>query len=96
MYKRVAQKSISQNGRERAIQQRTRNSESFIKRSRFRNGVETLPSILRRKYRVDQMPVRGLLATKLYYGFKIGALNISKFCQCMRKREKCAQNAVIA
>lgn len=96
MYKRVAKKSISKNGRERAIQQRTRNSESFIKRSRFRNGVETLPSILRRKYRVDQMPVRGLLATKLYYGFKIGALNISKFCQCMRKREKCAQNAVIA
>ena len=86
MYKRVAKKTISNNGRERAIQQHTRNSETFIRRSRFRNEVEALPSILRRKYRVDQMPVRGLLATKLFYGFKIGALNIFKFCQCMRKR----------
>ncbi len=96
MFKRVAKKTVSKSGQERATQQRTRKTEEFLKKSRFRNGVEALPSILRRKYGVDHMPVRGLLATKLFFGLKIGALNITKFCQCMQKREKCAQNAALA
>ena len=38
---------------------------------RIRNGVETVPSIIRNKYRVDKMPVRGKLRTKQFFGFKV-------------------------
>ena len=96
MFKRVAKKTVSKSGQERALQQRAGKTEDFIERSRFRNGVETLPSILRRKYGADHMPVRGLLPTKLFFGFKTGALNITRFCQYMQNREKCAQNAIYA
>ena len=37
------------------------------------------------------MPVRGKKLTKLYFRFKVGALNISKFCEAMKRRDKCAQ-----
>ena len=45
---------------------------------RIRNGVETIPSVLRRKYRVDEMPVRGKLKAKVFFGFKMLALNFTK------------------
>ena len=56
---------------------------------RIRNGVETVPSILRRKYHVDRMPVRGRLKTKVFFGFKIFALNFSKLCLHERGLQKC-------
>jgi hypothetical protein len=40
-------------------------TEKYKELSRIRNGVETIPSILWRKYQIDHMPVRGLLPTKL-------------------------------
>lgn len=56
---------------------------------RIRNGVETIPSVLRRKYRVDEMPVRGKLRTKVFFGFKMLALNFSKLCLHERGLQKC-------
>jgi hypothetical protein len=56
---------------------------------RIRNGVETVPSILRRKYNVDRMPVRGRLKTKVLFGFKMFALNFSKLCLHERGLQKC-------
>jgi hypothetical protein len=50
----------------------------FIELAKIRNGVESLPSTLRRKYHVDKMPVRGRLKTKLFFGFKVLALNFKK------------------
>jgi hypothetical protein len=47
--------------------------------ARKRNGIEGIPSILRRRYRVDEMPVRGLLRSKMWFGFKIGAINVKRF-----------------
>jgi hypothetical protein len=43
-----------------------------------RNGVEGIPSILRRRYGIDHMPVRGLVRSKMWFGFKIGAINIKR------------------
>jgi hypothetical protein len=43
-----------------------------------RNGVEGIPSILRRRYGVDHMPVRGLLYSKCWYNLKIGAINVMR------------------
>jgi len=53
-------------------------TEKYKELSRIRNGVETIPSILWRKYQIDHMPVRGLLPTKLRFGIKLAALNFKK------------------
>lgn len=56
---------------------------------RIRNGVETVPSIIRNKYGVDKMPVRGKLRTKQFFGFKIAALNFVKLKRFIEGNEKC-------
>ena len=56
---------------------------------RIRNGVETVPSILRNKYTVDKMPVRGKLKTKQFFGFKVAALNFSKLMRFTQGKLKC-------
>lgn len=73
-------------------------SEDFKKQSRFRNGVETIPSILRRKYGIDKIPVRGLIRSRFFFGCKIGALNIKKFCRYMQDedKDKCGPKMVTA
>lgn len=96
MNKRTSRKTISLNGKRRAEQQRFRSSEEFKKMSAFRNGVETIPSILRRKYNIDHMPVRGIIRSKFFFGCKIAALNVKKFCKHLYTVDKCAQKAVLA
>ena len=81
----TTKKSVS-----RARQQVDRQSEQFKALARARNGVEALPSLLRRACRIDRMPVRGRLAMKLRMGFKVAAANIRKNRQWIL-REKCAQ-----
>lgn len=56
---------------------------------RIRNGVETVPSVLRNKYMVDKMPVRGKLKTKQFFGFKVAALNFSKLIRFIQGKLKC-------
>ena len=68
---------------------RRKDNERIKLIGRIRNGVETIPSILRRKYRIDEMPVRGKLKTKVFFGFKMFALNFSKLWLHERGLEKC-------
>ena len=56
---------------------------------RIRNGIETVPSVIRNKYKVDKMPVRGKLKTKQFFGFKIAALNFSKLIRFTKGKLKC-------
>lgn len=65
-------------------------TSEFIGLSKIRNGVESLPPILRRKYRVDEMPVRGRLKTKLFFGFKVAALNFKKLLDYISSLDNCA------
>lgn len=65
-------------------------TEQFKALTRSRNGVETIPSILRRKYQIDHMPVRGLLATKLRFGIKLAALNFKKLSAYLDSLDQCA------
>jgi hypothetical protein len=44
--------------------------------SSFRAGVEGIPSTLRRRYKIDSMPVRGYLRTKIWVNSKVAAYNI--------------------
>ena len=96
MFKRVSRKTVSAKSSQRAKHQRERSTEEFKQQTRFRNGVETIPSILRRKYNIDKIPVRGLIQSRFFFGCKIGALNIKKFCQYMQSLDKCASKAVVA
>lgn len=78
IHKRVSSVTISVKAHERAKQQRYMGTEEFRNLFRIRNGVETLPSILRRLYHADRMPVRGLIRGRFFFGCKIGALNFKK------------------
>lgn len=69
----------------RAIEVKSRGTISFAAESRYRNGVETIPSILRRRYRVDEMPVRGLRRTRFRFGLDIGGLNFMKLWTFMKQ-----------
>lgn len=81
---------FSINGIKRAQESKDRhNDESLKVAGRIRNGVETLPSILRRKYHVDRMPVRRKLKTKQFFGFKVMSLNFTKLLRHTRGLEKC-------
>ena len=62
-------------------------TRSFI--GRIRNGVETSPSVIRNKYGVDRMPVRGKLRTKQFFGFKVAALNFAKLIRFLNGKGKC-------
>ena len=64
--------------------------EKYKELSRIRNGVETIPSILWRKYQIDHMPVRGLLPTKLRFGIKLAALNFKKLFGYLNSVGQCA------
>ncbi len=76
--------------RDRAIEKASpRDSKADAIKARIRNGIETIPSILRRKYHVDDMPVRGKLKIKIRFGFKMLALNFTKLWLCTKGSEKC-------
>ena len=51
-------------------------TENFSEYAGFRNGVEAIPALLRRRYHVDKIPVNGKKRTRLFFGFKIAALDI--------------------
>lgn len=70
--------AISRKAIERAKQQRKMTGNEFNNWQRIRNGVESIPSILRNKFKVDKIPVRGKIPSKLYFGSKISALNFRK------------------
>jgi hypothetical protein len=54
---------------------RKNNDKSLTENARKRNGIEGVFSVLRRKYLIDHIPVRGTARKKLWTGFKIGAMN---------------------
>jgi len=78
MQKKRSLVKISTAAVERAEYTRKLSTEEYKEHARKRNGVEGVPSILRRRYGVDRMPVRGLLRSKMWFGFKIGAINVKR------------------
>lgn len=45
------------------------------------DGVEAIPSLLRRRYHVDKIPTHGKNRTRFHFGFKIAALGCPFFVQ---------------
>jgi hypothetical protein len=54
--------------------------------ARKRAGIEGLPSVLRRRYKIDHLPVRGLIRVKVYLGFKISAVNCKRLIKGLINR----------
>ena len=42
------------------------------------NGVEGIPSVLRRRYDIDNIPAFGLPRLKMWFSLKIGAVNVKR------------------
>jgi hypothetical protein len=78
MQKRRALIKLSEQARERALYVIKLGTDEYRGYARKRNGVEGIPSVLRRSYSVDSMPVRGYLCSKLWFGIKIGAINAKR------------------
>ncbi len=94
-YARTTRVTISARTQRRAQMQRQRKTDKFKRLSAFRNGVETIPSFLRRCFGVDRMPVRGKSRMSFFLGCKVGGLNIMKFCNFRLRRNPYAQTATI-
>jgi hypothetical protein len=66
-------------------------TEDYKLLSRKRNAVEGVMSVLRRKHRVDEIPVTGHIRSKMFFTCKIGAYNLGKlFRYCQSARGSCA------
>ena len=70
--------SVSEKSYNTALQRSKMSLSEYIELTNQRAGVEGIPSVLRRRYQIDTMPVRGLLRSKLWVGFKIAAYNFKK------------------
>jgi hypothetical protein len=69
-------------------------SEEYAKYRNARNAVEGVQSVLRRRYCVDDIPVFGLLRSKMFFGFKIAAVNVKNLLKHTRAYYVC-QNATL-
>ena len=63
-------------------------TSEYQKLARKRAGIEAIPSILRRRYKIDHLPVRGLVRIKVYLGFKISAINCKRLIKGLMNRPK--------
>ena len=95
IYKRVAKIVTSKAAHERAKVQRNMSTEEFKNYARLRNGVETVPSNIRRNYHLEKMP-RGKQRGKFFFGSKIAALNFRKLFNYEKGLGNYAQNPVLA
>ena len=85
--KEVSWKSVG-----RAKQLQYMQTEEFSEYAKFRNGVEAIPSLLRRRYHVDKIPVHGKKRTRLFFGFKIAALDFQKLLDYTNSLDSHASN----
>lgn len=95
IHKRVSTVTVSVKAHEHAKQRRVMETEEFRNLFRIRNGVETVPSMLRRLYHADRMPVRGLLRGRFFFGCKIGALNFKKLFAYRKGLGHYAKNPIL-
>ncbi|MCI6811377.1 MAG: hypothetical protein MSS92_06390 [Lachnospiraceae bacterium] len=80
---------------ERAKTKHFMKTDEFKNYARLRNGVETVPSNLRKNYHLEKLP-RGKQRGKFFFGCKIIALNFRKLFNFTKGLGHYAQNPVIA
>lgn len=95
IFKRVAKINVSKKSVERAKTQAEMKTDKFKLFYRIRNGVETIPSILKNQFNVNRMPVRGLTRGKFFFGCKVAALNFLKLFNYRKGLGHYAQNPLL-
>lgn len=65
-------------------------TDEYQSLARQRNAVEGIPSVLRRKYHIDDIPTYGKLRSKFFIVCKVLAYNFNKVRACLRRqRDNC-------
>lgn len=90
-----AELTVSKNATRRARHKRRMGEEGFRHYARLRNGAETVPSNMRRNYRLDKLP-RGRIRGKLFFGAKVAALNFRKLVGFLSGTGRSAANPLLA
>lgn len=70
--------SITPKTIERAKQLTRMSTKEYVQLARQRNAIEGIPSVLRRKYIVDEIPVKGYVRSKQWFSFITGAINAKR------------------
>lgn len=83
---RVSSKQI-----QRATMQQEMGTENFVENYRFRNGVEAIPSQLRRNQNIDYLPFKGLVRKKRGHLLAIVAINVRRVLRYASKDSRKAQ-----
>ena len=60
--------------------------EEYQKLVNKRAGIEGIPSTFRRKYNIDNLPIRDKLCVKMWLGFKIMAYNSKKLLKGLKDK----------
>ena len=68
--------------------------EEFHNLPKLRNGVETIPSNIRKNYHLEKLP-REMQRGKFFFGSKIAALNFRKLFGFLKGFGNYAQNPVL-
>ena len=72
-------------------------TDEYKELTRKRNAIEGIPSVMRRRYNVDKIPVHGLIRTRHFFIFKVIAYNSVKLSRYLkRQRVESAQNSILA
>lgn len=95
IFKRVSKLSVSMKMKKRALAQDRMKTEEFKLLARLRNGVETIPSLLKNRYGVNRMPVHGTVRCKFYFGCKVAALNFRKLFRFRKGSGHYALNPIL-
>jgi hypothetical protein len=80
--------SVSETRLHRSILIERMGTEVYKKLAKKRAGIEGVPSVLRRRYNIDHLPVRGLVISKIYLGFKVSAINCKRLIRGLRNATK--------
>lgn len=85
---------VSANMAERAGYLAKLSTGEYRQLTRKRNAIEGIPSVLRRRYHVDNIPVFGYLRSRQFFLFKVGAYNFNKLLKTQQtdKREVCPKS----
>lgn len=85
MQKKAAVVTVSKKMVIRAKYLQKLGTEEYKTLTKKRNAVEGVMSVLRRRYRVDEIPVFGKEKSKIYFYLKVGAFNVVKLLRHMNK-----------
>ena len=95
IFKHVSKLSVSVKMKKRALAQSRMKTDEFKLLARLRNGVETIPSLLKNRYGVNRMPVHGTVRCRFYFGCKVAALNFRKLFRFRKGSGHYALNPVL-